>query len=146
MGDREIVLAAVQNCGVALQYAMDSFRADREVVQAAAQQSARALHWAADEMLEDPTFATEAKREFYLLKITLLSGRSTVVAAEDYDEVEHVLHRCREKLGLVDDGATMEFWHCSGENVPDDGTVVRDWPGVQPKGAISEYQLVVTRR
>eukprot|EP00971_Amphidinium_carterae_P002960 58076-Amphidinium_carterae.1 len=59
-----------------------------------------------------------------------------------------VLHKCRSKLGLVrleDDGSTMELLHCSGKRVPCDGTEVLDWPGVQPLGEISEYQLVITR-
>eukprot|EP00971_Amphidinium_carterae_P268944 5335739-Amphidinium_carterae.1 len=38
----------------------------------------------------------------------------------------------------------MELWHGSGEIVPAD-KLVRDWPGVQPPGEISEYPLVVTR-
>eukprot|EP00971_Amphidinium_carterae_P282605 5610415-Amphidinium_carterae.1 len=88
-----------------------------------------ALQWAANELIEDPTFATEAKSNRYLLKLTMLSGRSTVVAAEDDDYVELVLDKARERLGLPDDGATMEVWHGS-ESVPDD-EVVQDWPGIQ---------------
>eukprot|EP00971_Amphidinium_carterae_P118035 2338524-Amphidinium_carterae.1 len=72
----------------------------------------------------------------------MLSGRSTVVAADSDDHVEHVLAQCRERLGLADDA--MQLWHGSGERVPDD-TEVRDWPGVQPLGEISEYQLLVRR-
>eukprot|EP00971_Amphidinium_carterae_P175307 3475159-Amphidinium_carterae.1 len=30
-----------------------------------------ALQWAADCLLEDPSFATEAKRQFHLLKLTM---------------------------------------------------------------------------
>eukprot|EP00971_Amphidinium_carterae_P234560 4654503-Amphidinium_carterae.2 len=75
----------------------------------------------------------------------MLSGRSTVVAAEDDDFAEDVLERCRERLGLADvDGSTMELWHGS-DKVPDDDTEVQDWPGIQPRDEISEYQLVVTR-
>eukprot|EP00971_Amphidinium_carterae_P167342 3315854-Amphidinium_carterae.1 len=37
---------------------------------------------------QDPTFAIEAKREHHLLKLTMLSGRSTVVAAEGGEDVE----------------------------------------------------------
>eukprot|EP00971_Amphidinium_carterae_P320326 6367543-Amphidinium_carterae.1 len=142
-GDREIVLAAVQHNGFALEHAADFFRADREVVLAAVQQDADALGLAADDLLEDPTFATEAKRGAHLLKLTMLSGRSTVVAAWDSWTVEHVLARCRKRLALSDDGATMELWHGS-ERVPD-GTGPKDWPGVQPLGEITECQLLVRR-
>eukprot|EP00971_Amphidinium_carterae_P111152 2201703-Amphidinium_carterae.1 len=55
-------------------------RADPQVVKAAVRNSADALRCAADALLEDPGFATEAKRRFFLLKVTMLSGRSTVVA------------------------------------------------------------------
>eukprot|EP00971_Amphidinium_carterae_P094901 1877803-Amphidinium_carterae.1 len=68
----------------------------------------------------------------------MLSGRSTVVAASlgrGGWNVRNVLIVCRERLGLVDDGSTMELWR-GPERVPDDARV-REWPGVQPKGEIS---------
>eukprot|EP00971_Amphidinium_carterae_P113409 2246887-Amphidinium_carterae.1 len=74
----------------------------------------------------------------------MLLGRSTVVAAWDFWNVENVLYECRKRLGLSDDGGAMELWHSSGERVPDDDTQVCNFPGVQPKGEISEYQLLVT--
>eukprot|EP00971_Amphidinium_carterae_P209355 4152818-Amphidinium_carterae.1 len=76
----------------------------------------------------------------------MLSGRSTVVAAEGNANVGSVLAESRRRLGLEEDGARMELWHGSGERVPDDRrTEVQDWPGIQPLGEISEYDLVVTR-
>eukprot|EP00971_Amphidinium_carterae_P284314 5644869-Amphidinium_carterae.2 len=71
---------------------------------------------AADCLLEDPTFAMEAKREFRLLKLTMLSGRSTVVRAESSNDVRFVDAACRSRLGLSpigDHGSTMELWHGS---------------------------------
>eukprot|EP00971_Amphidinium_carterae_P059520 1176912-Amphidinium_carterae.1 len=66
----------------------------------------------------------------------MLSGRSTVVAASlGFWNVSHVLEVCRERLGLADDGRTMELWH-GPEMVPADARVP-DWPGVQPRGEIS---------
>eukprot|EP00971_Amphidinium_carterae_P240872 4781837-Amphidinium_carterae.1 len=73
----------------------------------------------------------------------MLSGRSTMMAAEDDEDVELVLDKARERLGLPEDGATMEMWDGS-ESVPADAWV-EDWPGLQPRGEISEYQLVLTR-
>eukprot|EP00971_Amphidinium_carterae_P302532 6011711-Amphidinium_carterae.1 len=103
-----------------------------------------ALDYAADCLLEDPTFATEAKRQFHLLKLTMLSGRSMVVTANGDMDVEEVLQECHRRLNLADDGAAMELWDLSGEKVPDDEErEVRDWPGLQPTGEISEYQLVL---
>eukprot|EP00971_Amphidinium_carterae_P154553 3065105-Amphidinium_carterae.1 len=141
-GDREIVLTAVQTCGFALNYATEALRADREVAQAAVQQNADALRCVADEMLEDPSFAPEAKSNFYLLKLTMLSGRSTVVVANGHWQVDDVLDRCGNRLGLADEGATIELCHGS-DKVPD--TEVYNFPGVQPLGEISEYQLLVRR-
>eukprot|EP00971_Amphidinium_carterae_P043145 848664-Amphidinium_carterae.1 len=112
--DREVVLLAVQNWGCALQYATEALRADPEVAQAAVQQEAEALRYAADDLLEDPSFATEAKKERHLLKLTMLSGRSTVVVSRRSWNVEIVLDVCRKRLGLSDEGATMELWHASG--------------------------------
>eukprot|EP00971_Amphidinium_carterae_P024063 475035-Amphidinium_carterae.1 len=74
----------------------------------------------------------------------MLSGRSTVVVAYSSQEVQSVLADRRFKLCLEDDGSAMELWHGSGERVPEDARV-RDWPGIQPRGQISEYQLVVVR-
>eukprot|EP00971_Amphidinium_carterae_P092932 1839807-Amphidinium_carterae.2 len=91
----------------------------------------------------DPSFEMEAKKQFHLLKLTMLSGRSAMMAAGSHGEVRDALARCRDRLGLADDGATMELWHGS-DRVPD-GAKVPDWPGVQPKGEVSEYQLLVAR-
>eukprot|EP00971_Amphidinium_carterae_P161692 3205271-Amphidinium_carterae.1 len=74
----------------------------------------------------------------------MLSGRSTVVAAHQLWSVGNVLDECRRRLGLEEDGTRMELWHGS-EKVPDEATEVRDWPGIQPEGEISEYQLVLRR-
>eukprot|EP00971_Amphidinium_carterae_P226955 4501575-Amphidinium_carterae.1 len=84
----------------------------------------------------------EAKGRYRLLKLTMLSGSSTVVAAPSDEDVEIVLALYRLRLGLPDDGATMELLH-GLERVPADGTEVQDWPGIQPKGEISEYQLLL---
>eukprot|EP00971_Amphidinium_carterae_P028055 552270-Amphidinium_carterae.1 len=45
------------------------------------EQDNQALQYAGDALLEDELFASEAKKRFHLLKITMLSGRSTVVAS-----------------------------------------------------------------
>eukprot|EP00971_Amphidinium_carterae_P268959 5335905-Amphidinium_carterae.1 len=144
-GDREIVLAAVRKNGFALQHATEALKRDPEIVLAAVQQNAVAVSLAADEMLEDASFAMDAKKWFYLLKLTMLSGRSIVVAVlrAVNNKVEDVLAVCRERLGLADDGSTIELWH-GAERVPAHAKV-QDWPGVQPLGEISVYQLVVTR-
>eukprot|EP00971_Amphidinium_carterae_P304957 6060024-Amphidinium_carterae.1 len=94
----------------------------------------------------------EAKRRFFLLKLTMLSGRSTLVAAPSDEDVrpfwtvEFVLAVCLERLGLADNAAMMDgiqLLHGS-ERLPAD-VRVEDLPGVQPPGEISEYQLVITR-
>eukprot|EP00971_Amphidinium_carterae_P158659 3145246-Amphidinium_carterae.1 len=74
----------------------------------------------------------------------MMSGRSTVVVAWGDEDVEEILEKCCERLDLEDDGGTMELWHGS-DKVPDDGTEVKDWPGVQSRGEISEYDLVIRR-
>eukprot|EP00971_Amphidinium_carterae_P171672 3403459-Amphidinium_carterae.2 len=78
-------------------------------------------------------------RMFYMLKFTMLSGRSTVVAACDYQDSENILAACCSRLGLAN-GTIMEFWHGS-ERVPLDARL-SDWPGIRPLGELSEYQLV----
>eukprot|EP00971_Amphidinium_carterae_P274136 5440586-Amphidinium_carterae.1 len=72
-----MVLAAVQRNGTALKFAAMECKADRGIVLAAAQQNPEALTFAAEELLLDSTFAPEAKQHFYMLQISMLSGRST---------------------------------------------------------------------
>eukprot|EP00971_Amphidinium_carterae_P236636 4696696-Amphidinium_carterae.1 len=107
------------------------------------QQYESALREAADCLLEDPTFATKAKKQFFLLKITMLSGRSTVVAAMNRYTTRSILGACHSRLGLARDGTSLGLWHGS-DRVPEDAKV-RDWPGIKPRGEISEYQLLVTQ-
>eukprot|EP00971_Amphidinium_carterae_P271520 5387302-Amphidinium_carterae.1 len=87
----------------------------------------------------------------------MLSGRSTVVAADRDDEKDEILASCRSRLGLADDGTTMELWHGS-ELVLDEQFEydeydeydeyvnrwpIKCWPGIKPLGEISEYQLLI---
>eukprot|EP00971_Amphidinium_carterae_P219090 4349302-Amphidinium_carterae.1 len=73
----------------------------------------------------------------------MLSGRSTIVAALSPWNVEYVLAVCRSRLGLADDGTTMELWH-GADRVPEDESV-RSFPGRKPTGEITEYQLILTQ-
>eukprot|EP00971_Amphidinium_carterae_P281318 5585369-Amphidinium_carterae.1 len=111
--DREIVLAAVQQNGSALGYAAEECKADHEIVMAAVQQNWQALYFAAEECQEDreiamaavhrdhrailcigaglkldSTFAPEAKRRWCILKLSMLSGQSTVVVAYGHESAE----------------------------------------------------------
>eukprot|EP00971_Amphidinium_carterae_P323248 6423990-Amphidinium_carterae.1 len=98
--DPEIALAAVQEYGLALQYATEKCKADRHIVQAAVEKDVSAITHAADELLLDSTFAPEVKRDFCILKISLLSGRSTVVMARDYSDFTIIVGRFCRRLGL----------------------------------------------
>eukprot|EP00971_Amphidinium_carterae_P064306 1273511-Amphidinium_carterae.1 len=51
--DREIVLAAVQQNGSALEYAAEECKTDRKIVLAAVTQNGYALQWAAEECKTD---------------------------------------------------------------------------------------------
>eukprot|EP00971_Amphidinium_carterae_P063335 1253292-Amphidinium_carterae.1 len=73
----------------------------------------------------------------------MLSGRSTLVVANLDHDVELVLDMCRWRLCLAEDDSAMELWRLS-EKVPGD-VPVEDWPGLQPPGEISEYQLLLRR-
>eukprot|EP00971_Amphidinium_carterae_P084362 1669843-Amphidinium_carterae.1 len=49
------------------------------------------LQYATDEQLLDPTFATAEKRQYQILKLTMMSGRSTVVLAPHFGGMGDVL-------------------------------------------------------
>eukprot|EP00971_Amphidinium_carterae_P110326 2185863-Amphidinium_carterae.1 len=88
--DHAIVLAAVKHNGMALEMAAEECKADCEIVWAAVQQNPDALQDAADELLLDSTFASKAKQEWYILKVSMLSARSTVVMGEGDDCAEFI--------------------------------------------------------
>mmetsp|Transcript_41597 Transcript_41597/g.75414 ORF Transcript_41597/g.75414 Transcript_41597/m.75414 type:complete len:233 (-) Transcript_41597:57-755(-) len=166
-GDREIVLSAVRKCGPALQYAADCCKADRElvlvaveregwalqfaaevcqadpeVVLAALQQFPFALSFCSEELLLDSSFAAEAKERCFILKISLLSGRYTyrVTGRNPIVSACDILRWCCKRLGLCCSGSEALI---HGTTIVPSNAIVEDWPGIQPLGQISEYQLVV---
>mmetsp|Transcript_42238 Transcript_42238/g.76553 ORF Transcript_42238/g.76553 Transcript_42238/m.76553 type:complete len:198 (-) Transcript_42238:23-616(-) len=168
--DPEIVLAALTQNGLALQWAAESCRSDHEIVRTAVQQlgDGLALQWAAeacrsdreiastalknsfvgsaiqvvaDELLEDDTFAPEVKCEYFILKVTVLSGRHTYYCAHPgWDTKDQdVLQACCARLGL-EHRENMKLLH--GTEEVQAGSRVLEWPGIQPVGVVTEYQLV----
>eukprot|EP00971_Amphidinium_carterae_P237128 4706302-Amphidinium_carterae.2 len=142
-GDREIVLAAVQNTWTALELADESFCSDREIVLLAAQQDFSALELAADELLEDSTFAPEQKTNYFILKIIMLSGRYTLVVSEGdtHHTLWDILDKACERLEILASRRGMQLFYGS-ETVPS-RLPVAEWPGILPRGQVTEYQLVV---
>eukprot|EP00971_Amphidinium_carterae_P275440 5465171-Amphidinium_carterae.1 len=102
--DRAIVLAALQQNSHALEYAAEECKADPEIVLAAVQQCWQGLQYAADGLLLDSTFAPEAKEMFYILKISMLSGRYTVVCACDDMDAEDIVEQCCRRLAITQSG------------------------------------------
>jgi len=107
-------------------------------MRAAIKQNCRALELAGDELLADPKFEAEAKRNYYILKIGLISGRYTCVVAKGDEYTFDVLQECGKRLGL----------HLRGGEQLLHGTVhvlvrrVSEWPGIRRAGEVAEYSLV----
>mmetsp|Transcript_56532 Transcript_56532/g.104660 ORF Transcript_56532/g.104660 Transcript_56532/m.104660 type:complete len:201 (-) Transcript_56532:170-772(-) len=138
--DREIVLAAVNRCGSALKWAAESCKGDHDVVSAAVRQYAGALHWASSELLENSSFASEAKKNYYMVKIGLMSGRSCCLAASQFDSTGDILQRCCGRLGLECSGKE-QLVH--GSTVVMEGVPLCEWPGTPARGLVAEYSLVL---
>mmetsp|Transcript_63368 Transcript_63368/g.117861 ORF Transcript_63368/g.117861 Transcript_63368/m.117861 type:complete len:232 (+) Transcript_63368:30-725(+) len=140
-GDREIVLTAVQENWRALQHAADRCRNDRDLVLIAMEQDAMSFVYAGDALLEDRTFATDIRRQFYLLRITLLSGRSTIVASPTHrvEYTEAIIRRCCERLCL--DYIGRERLLHGSEWVPKGGKL-NQWPVSPICGEVADYQLL----
>eukprot|EP00971_Amphidinium_carterae_P101152 2001256-Amphidinium_carterae.1 len=136
---RDVVLEAVKQDGLLLQHAAKNFGSDREVVLEAVKHNVMALEWASDDLLQDTSFATEAKSKLHVLKITLLSGRLCFVPADSRDKTREILLRCLGRLGL-DRSGSEKLVH--GRDVVLAIAQVQHWPGILPCGQISEYQLV----
>ena len=58
--DPAVVMEAVQQCPLALQYASGAARADRTVVHEAVRKSGRLLEYASDDLRADPAVVLEA--------------------------------------------------------------------------------------
>ena len=86
--DRDIVLAAVEQDGRALEYAAKSLKADRGLVLAAIKQSGQALVWASKELQEDQELQKIASKdrddEIYTDAELVVRGRQLRVAYMEY--------------------------------------------------------------
>eukprot|EP00971_Amphidinium_carterae_P110818 2195207-Amphidinium_carterae.1 len=145
LGDRTIVLAAVEQDWHALQAAAEELQEDRAIVLAVVERDWLALQYVADVLLLDSTFASDAKKQGFILKITMLSGRYTcqfvpfVDAQFSFTANIALLNACAA-LGIKRNG--VEVLVKGAEVIPLDAAV-QDWPGLSPLGDISEFQLVV---
>eukprot|EP00971_Amphidinium_carterae_P275268 5461642-Amphidinium_carterae.1 len=77
------MLAVVLVDGEKLKYVPEQFRDNRAIVSAAVSCRPWALQFAADTLLQDETFAVQARQSFYFFSVVTLSGRSCCVALED---------------------------------------------------------------
>eukprot|EP00971_Amphidinium_carterae_P177361 3517590-Amphidinium_carterae.1 len=161
---RDVVMRAVSCDGLALKYVAEALRGDREagmliqgplhqvffqaascsvsmrVVLTAASNYKFALQYASDILLEDETFAGEARCCHYLFKVVAMSGRSCVVAVHPYEVSRaKVLRTSCEKLGMQ---FTNKEALLHGTDVVQDRTPVFQWPGPPVPGVIIEYQIV----
>lgn len=64
LADKEIVIAAMQNYALSLEFVPDQLRADKEVVLAAVQQNGRALAYASEELRGDKAVVLAAVQKF----------------------------------------------------------------------------------
>mmetsp|Transcript_53316 Transcript_53316/g.98586 ORF Transcript_53316/g.98586 Transcript_53316/m.98586 type:complete len:182 (-) Transcript_53316:1-546(-) len=114
--DREIVLAAVTSDPNVIKAAPTEFRNDRELMQIALEHMRDLVPYASSELLEDATFARQAKAEWYLFKVYVLSGRSCCVAlppmssARGTDIRALLMWECCERLGLEHSGMERLFF------------------------------------
>mmetsp|Transcript_71280 Transcript_71280/g.133332 ORF Transcript_71280/g.133332 Transcript_71280/m.133332 type:complete len:179 (-) Transcript_71280:104-640(-) len=136
--DREIIIAAVSQNGHALQYAAEECQRDRETVLAAVESNHFALEYAADRFLEDVTFASEARKQFYFFKVYAATGQSCTIALSRFNGKEFLLRKACQKLGVPRAGTQLRF----GSDTVPDKTTVSDWPGAPYLGEVVEYLLV----
>mmetsp|Transcript_4750 Transcript_4750/g.8128 ORF Transcript_4750/g.8128 Transcript_4750/m.8128 type:complete len:347 (+) Transcript_4750:21-1061(+) len=141
--DRDIVLAAVRQHWLSLEWAAEPCRNDRQIVSTAVRGARNALVWAADGLLEDTTFARDAKKEYYILKVSMLSGRYAVVPSciALNETADQVIRTCAKRLNLPGTGGA-KLVH--GADIIPGGARIKDWPGLRTEVAeVSEYQLIV---
>mmetsp|Transcript_62929 Transcript_62929/g.116990 ORF Transcript_62929/g.116990 Transcript_62929/m.116990 type:complete len:273 (+) Transcript_62929:183-1001(+) len=142
--DCNIVSVAVSSSGLALMFADEGLRAHRDIVLAAVAERSGALKFASDSLLQDETFAPEARQHFYLFSIVAMSGRSCCVACDarawiSWTAAKVSADACR-KLGMERRNNEMLLY--GSEIVPAQDPKVERWPGSPALGSITEYHLV----
>eukprot|EP00971_Amphidinium_carterae_P305378 6068651-Amphidinium_carterae.1 len=111
--DREIVLTAVANDGRALRFAAEPLKSDREIVLTAVEYNnfppivAEVFEYAADALLEDESFAVEARKPLCFFKVIALSGRSCITPCPCRVRSQALIHESCRKLGLQSTGREM---------------------------------------
>eukprot|EP00971_Amphidinium_carterae_P239092 4746181-Amphidinium_carterae.1 len=73
----------------------------------------------------------------------MLSGRSTVLCADDSKNAKQIIDRCCSRLGMERSG-NEKLVH--GTEVLPATARVGTWPGLRPRAEVSEYQLVMGTR
>eukprot|EP00971_Amphidinium_carterae_P126781 2511730-Amphidinium_carterae.1 len=91
---------SLERNGLALQHAAESCKIDRDILLTAKKQYWEALRFASDALLEDSSFAADAKKDFHILRIRLLSGRYTCVAACFGFATEDLIDLASRRLAL----------------------------------------------
>eukprot|EP00971_Amphidinium_carterae_P258332 5127435-Amphidinium_carterae.1 len=140
--DRDIVGVAVSRDGSALEWAGECCRNDPEIALSAVLQNDCAILWVGDDLLEDESFAKRAKRSWFILKVSLLSGRSCCCPVSvNFQSTQAVLRECCARLGLTyNGGERLVYEH---DTVPLDAPI-SSWPGQPRCGHVTGYQLVAT--
>eukprot|EP00971_Amphidinium_carterae_P096332 1906026-Amphidinium_carterae.1 len=123
-----------------LQYAAENYKNDREVVLTAVKQNWQALQFASDALLEDTSFAADDKKIVRILRISLMSGRYTCVAALKNKTTESLISEACVRLLLRRRGSERLL---QGTSVVPARIAVQHWPGIESFGEITDYQLIV---
>eukprot|EP00971_Amphidinium_carterae_P064581 1279632-Amphidinium_carterae.1 len=93
--------------------------------------------------------APDLKARCHILRISMLSGRCThvVIDRKVFETIAYgwVLFLCYLKLELDKDPLVHKdaYSLVHGNEVVQDEAKLQDWPGIRPRGEVSEYQLLV---
>jgi len=148
--DFEVVRSAVLATGEALQYASERLRGSEELVELASLTCGRAFCFAAEVLMVNEAFIQRAAGANFVLRVTMLSGRSCVLAHypesndlcdEDHDDRILVLERCGQQLGLSPAAIQQaELFFDDGGCVP--ACPIQYWPGLE-LGCLNELQILI---
>mmetsp|Transcript_49969 Transcript_49969/g.116764 ORF Transcript_49969/g.116764 Transcript_49969/m.116764 type:complete len:108 (+) Transcript_49969:70-393(+) len=99
------------------------------------------LRYSSDELLEDESFEPVLKRHFYMMKISMLSGRYTLVAATREESVSSVISEARRRLRLEPGSVKPKLLQGAME-IPGD-TQICELKDLKPPGEVTELQLIL---
>eukprot|EP00971_Amphidinium_carterae_P351380 6492083-Amphidinium_carterae.1 len=146
--DMFLVLLAIERHTYALEYASTRLRNNRIVVTSAVTKNPYAIEASGQELLADEGFMVGPKRLFRLLKFRQASGASIIMPCRAENEDIYSMNLIVDFIlkEFNKDGMEVATSIVFGDVVLDPALALPWWPGLQEPGRVSEYSVIFQPR